>query len=185
MTVFAYSIDHYLPTERGYGFHNIFLSMFLVGLLISTIETFQKDHKKGTLMLVIIFLVQVLYLYSGKLWFLIFPFLPSPSGDTLTGIVPNLYLNEYGFEFVALGVLMYFLREKKDLLCVMYILFCIAQFSSEMILGESGFPTQWMMVAALPLMMRYNNEKGHGMKYFFYIFYPAHTFMLFYIANFV
>lgn len=109
--------------------------------------------------------------------------MPGLSGDVITGVIPNLFLNEYGFEFVALGVLMYFLKEKKDLFCVMYILFCIAQFSNEIVSGEFSIPTQWMMIGALPFMMRYNNEKGHGMKYFFYIFYPAHTFLLFYIAN--
>jgi len=185
MTVFSYAIDYYLPTEQGYGFHNIFLSMFLVGVLISTIETFQKDRKKGYILLCIIFAVQVLFSYAGRILHIIFPFLPGLSGDTITGIVPNIYLNEYGFEFVALGVLMYFLKEKKDLFCVTYILFCIAQFSKELIWGELGIPMQWLMIAALPLMMRYNNEKGYGMKYFFYIFYPAHTFLLFYIANFV
>ncbi len=36
-----------------------------------------------------------------------------------------------------------------------------------------------MMIGALPFMLRYNNEKGYGMKYFFYIFYPAHSFYYF------
>lgn len=114
-----------------------------------------------------------------------FPFLPGLKGDTITGIIPNIYLNESGFESIALGVLMYFLKGKKDLFCVMYIIFCIEQFSLEVVRGELGIPMQWLMIAALPLMLRYNNEKGHGMKYFFYIFYPAHTFLLFYIASFV
>ena len=186
MTVFSYAIDYYLPTDGfGYGNHNIFLSMFLVGVVISTIEAFQKDRKKGGIMLGAIFAVQILYSYTERILHIIFPFMPGFSGDTITGVIPNLYLNEYGFEFVALGVLMYFLKEKKDLFCVMYVLFCIAQFSNEIVWGELGVPTQWLMIAALPLMMRYNNEKGYGMKYFFYIFYPAHTFLLFYIANFI
>jgi|GEM_PF-1694886 len=60
MTVFSCAIDYYLPTEQGYGFHNIFLGMFLVGVLVSTIETFQKDRKKGYILLGIIFAIQVL-----------------------------------------------------------------------------------------------------------------------------
>lgn len=186
MTVFMYAIEYFFPVDGfGYGNHNIFVNMLWVGVLISTIETFQKDRKKGGLMLGGIFAVQILYSNAEKLLHTFFPFMPSFSGDTITGIIPNLYLNEYGFEFVALGVLMYFLREKKDLFCVTYILFCIAQFSNEVVWGTFGFPTQWIMIAALPLMLRYNNQKGPGMKYFFYIFYPAHTFLLFYISYFV
>ncbi len=184
MTVFCYAVDSYFPTENGFGFHNIFLSLFLVGALISTIEIFQKDRKRGIVLFSVIFAVQVLYIYAERILRAVFPSLPGLSGDTITGIVPNLYLNEYGFEFVALGVLMYFLKDKKELFCAAYILFCIAQFSAEMISGELGLPVQWLMIAALPLMMSYNHEKGRGMKYFFYVFYPAHAFLLFYLANF-
>lgn len=186
MTGFSLVIARCLPTEGlGYGYHNIFMSMFWVGLLISTIETFLKDRRKGALMLAAIFALQILYPYTERILRLFFPFLPGLSGNTISGIIPNLYFNEYGFEFVAMGVLMYFLKEKKDWFCVMYLIFCIAQFSFEITWGELGIPTQWLMAAALPFMMSYNNEKGYGMKYFFYIFYPAHTFLLFYIANFV
>lgn len=172
MTAFGWLVDAYLPTENGYGNHNIFLPMFLVGVLISAVELFQKDRKKGGLLLGGIFAVQLLY-YA-------LPFSKTMSGDVLTGIIPNLAINEYGFAFVALGVLMYFLREKKDLFCAMYLLFCIYQFSV-----QGGMMDQCLMVLALPLMLRYNHQKGPGMKYFFYLFYPAHTFLLFWLANFV
>lgn len=179
MTIFGYMVDSFFVTANGYGNHNIFLPMFLVGLLISTIEVFQKNRKKGSIMLGAIFLVQVLYYIIPNL----LPFASNLSGDLVTGFIPNLVLNEYGFEFVALGVLMYFLKEKKELFSVMYLLFCISQFSGEML--EMGAAVQWMMVIALPLMLQYNQKKGPGLKYFFYVFYPAHTFLLFYLANFL
>ena len=95
--------------------------MFWVGLLISTIETFQKDRKKGGIMLGAIFTVQILFPYAERILRIFFPFLPGLKGDTITGIIPNIYLNEYGFEFIALGVLMYFLKEKKicSVLCTL------------------------------------------------------------------
>lgn len=180
MTIFIFLMDSYFKTDGGYGNHNIFLSMFLVGVLISTIELFQKDRKKGYLMLALIFFVQVLYYIVQTS----IPFVRHHvNGDFLAGIIPNLARNEYGFLFIILGVLMYFLKEKKELFCVMYILFCIGQFSMEKLAGE--WTIQWFMIIALPLMLRYNNQKGYGMKYFFYIFYPAHTFLLFYISNFL
>ena len=48
-----------------------------------------------------------------------------------------------------------------------------------------GNPAKLIVLFALPLMLRYNGKKGPGLKYFFYFFYPAHTFFLFYLANFV
>ena len=172
MTGFSWFLDSRFPTPEGYGNHNIFLPLLLTGVLISIIECFQKDRRKGFFLLGGLFGVQLLYF--------ILPFSRQLSGDLATGIVPNLDVNEYGFSFIALGVLMYFLWEKRELFTVVYLIFCIWQFSAE---GASG--AQWLMAAALPLMLRYNDQKGPGLKYFFYFFYPAHTFLLFWLANFV
>ena len=177
MTAFMIAADYFFPTENGIGNHNIFLSMFVVGVLISTIELFQKNRKKGFVALGLIFGVQLLYQVIP----IFVPVLKQLGGDLLTGIIPNLYLNEYGWEFIALGVLMYFLKERKDLFTVMYIIFCIAQFSADFV--TEGFPSQCFMIISLPLMLKYNNRKGRGMKCFFYIFYPAHILLLFFLSN--
>ena len=76
---------------------------------------------------------------------------------------------------------MYFLRRQREALAAVYLIFCLYQFSAES-LGGSG-ATQWLMVFALPLMLRYNGEKGRGWKWFFYFYYPAHTSVLFFLAN--
>ena len=82
MTIFGYAVDYFMPTEYGYGNHNIFLTMFIVGVLISTIEIFLRDHKKGWILLGCIFAVQFL--------FYILPFSRNLSGDVLTGILASL-----------------------------------------------------------------------------------------------
>lgn len=185
MTGFILFVDAFFPTEgMGYGYHNIFLSLFLVGILISTIEAFQKDRKTGLIMTGCVFVSQLLYYIAPDF----LPVLRHYSGDVRTGIMPNLALNEYGLMFIILGLGMYFLWEKKEVFTVVYLLFCIAQYSEEALNlnGEfSEFPTQWFMVLALPLILRYNGKRGRSFKYFFYIFYPAHTFLLFYLAYFV
>ncbi|MDE6951089.1 MAG: conjugal transfer protein TraX, partial [Lachnospiraceae bacterium] len=81
-------------------------------------------------------------------------------------------------------ITMYLLEDRKETLAIVYLLFCIAQFSDEQLNGD-GFPLQWFMVLALPFILRYNGKRGKSYKYFFYFFYPAHTFLLFYLANFV
>lgn len=180
MSLFMTALGRFLNTrflpEGGYGNHDIFVPLFLTGLLISAVELYPKDRRRGGLLLGALALSQVLY---GLLPALL-PFTRNLSGDVLTGLVPNLAINEFGFEFIALGLSFYFLRDRREALAAVYLIFCIYQFSAEALYGV--FPVQWMMVLALPLMLRYNGERGRSWKPFFYIYYPAHTCLLFLLA---
>lgn len=175
MTALALFLNARFPTE--YGNHNIFVPLFLTGLLISLVERFQRDRRKGARLLALLALTQVLYAMLPVL----LPFTRNLSGDTLTGVVPNLAINEYGFEFIALGMTLYFLRDRREALAAVYLLFCVYQFSAEALYG--CVPVQWMMVLALPLMLRYHGERGRSWKWFFYFYYPAHTCLLFLLAG--
>ena len=42
---------------------------------------------------------------------------------------------------------------------------------------------QWMMIAALPLLLCCNGKKDRSFKYFYYIFYLAHVYMLWFIGT--
>lgn len=178
MGLMMYLIEFYFfPSAKiGYGYHNIFSSMFLVGILVSIIEAYSENKKKASWMLLGLLALQLAFYILPKY----IPILRNLSGDYISAVLPSIRINEYGIEFIALGVLMYFLKEDKDYLSVMYLLFCIAQLTDDM---NYGMPMQSTMILALPLMLRYNNEKGYGWKYFFYAFYPLHTFALFYFAN--
>lgn len=44
---------------------------------------------------------------------------------------------------------------------------------------------QWMMIFALPLMLKYNGKKGRSEKWFFYVFYPVHIILLWLIQNYL
>lgn len=51
------------------------------------------------------------------------------------------------------------------------------------VIGIDRYSIQWMMIGALPFMLLYNGKRGKSMKYFFYIFYPAHIFIFFILGR--
>ncbi len=44
---------------------------------------------------------------------------------------------------------------------------------------------QWMQLFALPFILMYNGQRGPNIKKFFYIFYPAHIWLLFLLSQYI
>lgn len=94
-----------------------------------------------------------------------------------TLLIPSIIMVEGGFTFVILGVFFYIFREKPWIQILGLSILSLFFFFTE---PDS---VQWMMVFAAIPMYLYNGEKGQGSKYFFYIFYPAHIFILYILAT--
>lgn len=105
-------------------------------------------------------------------------------------ILPAIDNLDYGFGFVILGIILYFLR-KKTWQCVAYFAFCIVcmigtalAISNPNILVGSSFASlyfdqmQCWMILALPVMMLYNQKRGRKVKCFFYWYYPIHSYLI-------
>ena len=100
---------------------------------------------------------------------------------------------EYGWTFVTLAVVLYFLRGKGRqiagfaafcVLClgVHYALPTLAasapQFVSSYFVRAFCNDIQIWMFLAIPFMALYNGRPGHGSKLFFYVYYPVHMYVL-------
>jgi len=104
-------------------------------------------------------------------------------------ILPNVFEVEYSLAFVLLGIIWYFVRNRK-VQCGLFLLFsafcfCVINnlfelpdmlYSSAMAYLFMG--KQYLMILALPFIFIYNNEKGRNAKWLFYIYYPAHQYLL-------
>ena len=91
--------------------------------------------------------------------------------------------------FVPFMLICYFLRNKVKIrniaICVLSVLLFIPTFviypSLEMTIKMLMFNSDWLVFTALPFMYLYNGKRGPKTKfskYFFYIFYPAHLWIL-------
>lgn len=96
---------------------------------------------------------------------------------------------------IGMVFIFYFFREKKVWLSITYLLFSLIEVPSLLTSGEIftdmglfGYNNQWMMVFALPFFWLYNGKRGLNntfTKYMFYIFYPAHLWIIYVIGYFM
>ena len=181
-------VSYLVRDARATPNNNIFTTLLLIGIIVTIIERFRQGQKKSAMKMLGLFLaVQVI----GTLLFLAASaFLPKGYHLYLLPIslFPNLLFCEGGFLWVAFGVVLYFTKEKKVFFSAALLLFAVitplflgAEFTFQSLFFENY---EWMMVGALPFMLCYNGKKGHGFKRLFYIFYPAHIFLLCWIGSF-
>lgn len=103
-------------------------------------------------------------------------------------VLPLPLVVEGGVAFLLLGIGLYYLRGKPVGLGVFYLamsaLFLVSALPGGVSLENLVYSNyQWLMVLALPLLLLYNGRRGRGMKYLFYIYYPAHMLLLLLLAR--
>ena len=188
MSIGDVSVSTLVTKAHSMASNNIFVTLFLIGLFSTLIEMFvNKENKKGYITLGIIVLVQVLGIALIPVVQSLFPSIPT-AYFIVAAIFPNLLHCEGMFVAVILGVGLYFAKKLTPVkFSMIYIILSMLMFMSQdvsfTINGLFKENYQWMMVFALPFMLMYNGKKGSNLKYLFYVFYPAHVYILCYLGS--
>lgn len=104
-------------------------------------------------------------------------------------LLAGSFLTEGGMTILPFMLISYSCRDKKPLRNLLYLALSVLLFA----LNIQIYPTlsdtismmlynsDWFFISVLPLLYLYNGQRGSsskGSKYFFYIFYPAHLWLI-------
>ena len=118
------------------------------------------------------------------------PALGYPAAYVSMSILPSwTTIADGGVVFILQGILLYALRSRRGWQMISYAVVSLAFYMGLVgyQLTAQGLPLsallteayQWMEIFAIPLMLCYNGERGRGCQKLFYVFYPAHVYVLY------
>ena len=187
MTVFTFVLQNLAPNENVVLMNNAFSTFFAAGLYMLAWDCLEKgvrEKRPGQIFRAVLYglipIVSALPLLAVAML---------SFNENVPGIVirllaavclllPSIFSVEGGVAMIALGALFYVFRKRRSVQIAVLLLLSAAVY-----VVDGG--VQWMMwLACIPIAL-YNGERGRGMKYFFYIFYPAHIGLLYLISAFV
>ena len=174
-------VNRFFPLPDGaIVINGIFTTMAVIVIYLWWFENMRKawrEHRRGC---------AVLYALAMAALFL--TFLPismlaqvSPLATRAAIIfVPSPIFCEGSVLIVLIGIGFYYCRNSKRAIAIFYTVFLCAVLALQCL-----FSFDWTVVLsvffmwlALPLILSYNGQRGRGMKYLFYIYYPAHVYIL-------
>lgn len=176
-------MNKYFPLpNNSIVINNIFGTLFIIALMIYAIQKISenKGNVKQILKYCFVFALPIISSYAFNIALTMQNMLITKFTMTF---LPNVMFCEGGFMWIVLGIGFYLCRKTKIKTAIFYLVFCLVDlllhYNSTVGL-ESMFVSniQWMMVFSLPFILLYNGQRGKGLKYFFYIFYPAHIYLL-------
>jgi hypothetical protein len=182
----ALPLDNLPPETAPALVNNVFGTMFMTAFYLHAVSVLQdgvKEKKSAKTAAGILLALLPIAVTAGIMALIVTS--ADPLAYTIGSFIPNLLMLEGGYAMVVIGVLFYLLRRWRWAQMAVIAIFAVLSFISEM---GSGYNIQWMMVLAVIPLTLYNGKRGRGGrfdKYFFYIFYPAHIYLLYTVAWFL
>jgi hypothetical protein len=189
MGLIKYIIQISPQLQRGDGFYpgNGIFSTFVILIIIFKGIDYIREKKlfKGVGLILLPFIISYsLYLLPK----VIMPY----AYILMSTLIPSPFLVEGGLYIIITGIILYSFHENRKLQSIFYAIFTLAWMVGLPLIYIRPISLklmftdyyEWMSVFALIFMFLYNGEKGRSMKQLFYIFYPAHIYIL-YILSFL
>jgi hypothetical protein len=193
---------------QAFGVHSLgkiiftFLyTVIYIYLLEAIIDSIKKRHLKTLFLCVLGSLSTIIVPFLLTKWtFGPYSWIPGSLSKQYHRLLSDLFqsfvispLNvEYSFIFVLVGLLFYFTRGR-EIHCIIYAAMSILSFVGWRlhiynytymgIFGGFFSSLQYLMILALPFVLLYNGEKGKSHKYFFYVYYPLHQYIIVIIST--
>lgn len=179
MALLMQGLQTWVGFDKVQLINNIFRDLFIGTVFMSAVDQFEASahgHRArhialGVLLLIIPFVLSVAVLLLSNL--VVSGSVPRWTLTLVLAFDPAILLAENTLMVLLIPVL-YIFRNKRWIQCLA-IAVCAAIYA---VMHQN----QWIMIFAIIPILLYNGNKGHGDKYFFYIFYPAHIAVLYLIA---
>jgi hypothetical protein len=182
MSVASFLFSHYLPVQDVVLMNNIFSALFIsvwYMWMIDCVRNGIAEKKGASIAAAVAGMLLPFIIGAGLLVIMATDALAEPirrSAALALTIIPNPVSVEGGVILILLAVLFYVFRR-----------FRIAQIGVLLAISALSFvlskDAQWVMAAAAVPIALYNRRRGgSGGKYFFYMFYPAHIYVLYVLA---
>lgn len=165
LVILFYGIDLWKQKKYIKGFFAIFIPFFLPYLLVIGFSQLPMEST----------ITQGIWQILNLLHFTIFPF--------------HFWIIDGGTIFLLEGIILYLFHKNKKrqitLFAIVHFLyygvyvFIITGYNLHTWFFEAY---EWMGIFAIFFMLLYNGEKGNGNKTFFYLFYPAHIYILYILS---
>ncbi|OZV11748.1 hypothetical protein CIW83_12845 [Tissierella sp. P1] len=184
MGIVKYLIQIFPQLQREDGFYpaNGIFSTFIILIIMFIGIDFIREKRlfKGIGLILLPFIISYSFYFLPKT---IMPYAYLLSST----FIPSPLLVEGGVHLIIAGIILYIFRENRKLQGISYGIFVLAwmlglplayirPISLKLMFTDYY---EWMSAFALIFMFLYNGEKGKSMKHLFYIFYPAHIYILY------